>query len=135
MPRDTTPDGRSVRFIESVTLGETSVDFYDIGVDTVLPDGTNVWAEPQGSEGYRHMARDLGYGEDTLEMCREHELGHSVLAALMGMPYSPTMWGLTHPPHNPHYKEEEAVVLSLQRYCRVMGTKMIELAWRLMEGH
>lgn len=84
--------------------------------DTTFPDGTSVPATPTNDDWYRTVARDLGYGEDTWRMCREHEILHTWLAERAGLPHSPTLWDVAHgrPASDAHYNEESAV-LALQR--------------------
>lgn len=121
--------------VASLTLGETCVDLYRHGIDTVFPDGTNVWAEPQDTDAYRATAERLGYGADTLQMCLDHELLHSVNAAFQGLPWSPTLYHLRHPPYFPLWREEEAAVLAFQEYYRKSGVVVFDLACSLMKGH
>lgn len=118
--------------IVSMTLGETCVDIYTDGVDTVFRDGTNVWATPQGEPSYAETAQRLGYGDDLLQMCQDHETLHTVLAVLEGRPWSPTLWHLVHPPHWQHWREEEAAVMTYQAYLRRTGTSVMDLAARMM---
>ena len=66
------------------------------------------------------MGLELGYGDDTWMMSRDHELSHTWLAHLDGRPWSPTMWRLAHPSSSDvaddvAVAEEEARVLDFQR--------------------
>jgi hypothetical protein len=119
----------------SLTLGETTVDLYRKGVDTVFRDGTDVWAQPRDDDEYRATAERLGYGSDTLRMCQDHELAHTVLAVLAGQPYSPTLWGVAHGHHWPYYHDEEAAVLAFQAYCLRLGAQIQNIAMSLIKSY
>lgn len=120
--------------IQSLTLGTTCVNLYQEGIDTVFQDGTNVWAEPQDEDNYRATAERLGYGNNTLAMCQDHELAHTVLAVLMGLDYSHTLWGVAHGAYWPHYRDEEAAVLAFQTYCQKAGCRVLDIALANIKG-
>ena len=89
-------------------------------VETRFPDGAKVGSTPNHDPHTMRMAADLGYGDDTFAMSRDHEVAHTWLAHLDGGRWSPTMWRLAHPddPANPDddaVAEEEARVLDFQR--------------------
>lgn len=89
-------------------------------VESRMDDGTKVGATPNRDERSRQTARELGYGDDTWAMSRDHELCHTWLAHLDGRPWSPTMWRLAHPHSSDvagdrEVAEEEARVLAFQR--------------------
>lgn len=89
-------------------------------VETRFEDGTKVGSTPNRDGHSLRTAADLGYGEDTWTMSRDHELAHSWLAHLDGRPWSPTMWRLAHPhavdlPTDDEVAYEEARVLDFQR--------------------
>ena len=97
-------------------------------VESVMEDGTKVGATPNRDEASLAIAADLGYGDDTWEMSRDHELSHTWLAHLEGRPCSPTMWRLAHP-HSSEVAddrtvaEEEARVLTFQRALDKTGPR------------
>src|SRR5947209_2625946 len=64
--------------------------------ETVFPDGTRVPAYPTGCPDQLKMAKALGYDADLARMCREHEVLHTWLCELFGLPYSPTLWAVAH---------------------------------------
>ena len=88
-------------------------------VETRFPDDSKVGSTPNADAHTMDVARDLGYGDDTWAMSRDHEISHSWLAYLDGVPHSPTMWRLAHPyddalPNDAEVAEEEARVLAFQ---------------------
>src|SRR5690348_2647013 len=64
--------------------------------ETMFADGTRVPAYPSGLAEQTEMSRRLGYGGDVKRMCREHEVLHTWLCELFGLPYSPTLWAVAH---------------------------------------
>ncbi len=89
-------------------------------VETRFEDGTKVGSTPNVDVGALLMGADLGYGEDTWHMSRDHEMSHTWLAHLDRRPWSPTMWRLAHPQcsevaGDAEVAEEEAQVLEFQR--------------------
>lgn len=89
-------------------------------VESRMEDGTKVGATPNRDERSLAIAAELGYGDDTWLMSRDHELSHTWLAHLDGRPWSPTMWRLAHPyssdvADDVAVAEEEARVLEFQR--------------------
>ena len=88
-------------------------------VESRMEDGTKVGATANGDERSRRTAAELGYGDDTWAMSRDHELSHTWLAHLEGAPWSPTMWRLAHPQGSDvaddvAVAEEESRVLAFQ---------------------
>jgi hypothetical protein len=87
--------------------------------ETVFPDGTRVPAYPTGCPDQLDMAEKLGYGPDLARMCREHEILHTWLCELFGLPYSPTLWAVAHGQAEGcapvrAQQEEESLVLAFQ---------------------
>ncbi len=89
--------------------------------ETIFRDGTKVPAYPNGESDQKNSATELGYGQDVSAMCREHEILHTWLCELFGLPHSPTLWAVAHgfpegaAPLSAQY-EEEALVLAFQGY-------------------
>jgi hypothetical protein len=88
-------------------------------VETRFADGTRVGSTPNRDAHSLRLAEELGYGDDTWTMSRDHELAHTWLAHLSGRAWSRTMWHLAHPddPSSPSAEEvaeEEAAVLAFQ---------------------
>jgi hypothetical protein len=89
--------------------------------ETRFADGTRVPAYPTGLPEQAELSRRLGYGADVMRMCREHEVLHTWLCELFGLPYSPTLWAVAHENAEgcaPDWaqREEESLVLSFQAY-------------------
>ncbi len=121
------------RLLRSYRLGEARIDLYDTGLETTM-DGVSLWAEPEDNQEYRDFARTLGYGEDTLRMSREHEVAHTILSVLMGLPYSPTLYrAATAVPSDIVDRTEEAMVLAFQRCCRVRDVSILDLLTDLVK--
>ena len=102
-------------------------------VETRFPDGTKVGSSPTRDPHSLSVAADLGYGDDTWTMSRDHELGHSWLALIGGLAWSPTIWRLAHPygpdlPDDREVAEEEARVLEFQRVLDKAATRCWDLA-------
>lgn len=87
--------------------------------ETVFRDGSRVPAYPTGLADQREIGKRLGYGCDLARMCREHEVLHTWLCELFGLPYSPTLWAVAHGQAEgcaPLWaqQEEESLVLAFQ---------------------
>lgn len=111
--------------VQSWTLGKTCLDIYDDGIVTVFPGVGDLEACPQDNDEYRATALRLGYGGDLLLMCQEHEATHTLLAVMMGLPRSPTLFGVVTGNFWPHYRTEEAAVLAFQANCRATGVSIL----------
>jgi hypothetical protein len=90
-------------------------------------------AAPHDTDEYRARAVSLGYRADISAMSREHEAAHHLLARLLGLPYSPTLYGVAlqadcQGPFWPAWGHEEACVLALQRYARSAGVDLVARA-------
>ncbi len=102
-------------------------------VETRFPDGTKVGSTPNADPHTLTVAAELGYGADTFAMSRDHEIAHSWLALLDGLPHSPTMWRLAHPygdwlPDDAAVAEEEARVLAFQETLDKSGPRPWDVA-------
>jgi hypothetical protein len=114
-----------------ITLAGAAIHLHENGDTTTLyPDGALVEACAQDSDVYRATARAHGYGEDTALLSREHELCHGLLAAMLGLPHSPTLWAVAHGTDDPTGPLEEAAVLAVQRFARAVGASLVEAAQR-----
>src|SRR5215470_5865396 len=65
--------------------GMTRIERLPTGSRITLPSGHVVEGEPEPTEAYRRTARELGYGDDTLAMCRDHDPLHAPLAEWLGL--------------------------------------------------
>lgn len=103
----------------------TIVEVVETGSRIILPDGTIVFGEPHNSESYRETARRLGYGEDVLLLCQEHDQAHAWLADAIGLKESPALRVSVGGPGDPALvAADEDATLSLQRFCRAAGVKL-----------
>jgi hypothetical protein len=55
---------------------------------TTFSDGARVPAVPHDTDEYRQRAFDLGYGDNTTQMCFDHELLHTLIAEARGDSFS-----------------------------------------------
>lgn len=85
---------------------------------TTFADGAVVPAVPHDTDEYRERAQYLGYGEDTMRMCFDHELLHTLIAEARGLDYSPVLRYVAdgHGMTEAEIGEEEARVLTFQRF-------------------
>jgi hypothetical protein len=96
------------------------VDAANRYVETRFADGCSIGSTPNDDPHTFDVAVDLGYGDDTWTMSRDHELAHTWLAHVEGLDWSATMWRLAHP-HlvgslgDVEVSEEETRVLDFQR--------------------
>ncbi|MDP9440677.1 MAG: hypothetical protein M3P34_00525 [Actinomycetota bacterium] len=109
------------------------VDNHAQYVETRFGDGTKVGSTPNRDDHSLRVAAGLGYGDDTWSMSRDHELAHTWLAHLAGLPWSPTMWRLAHPwdpdlPDDAAVAHEEATVLRFQGTLDKTGLRPWDLA-------
>src|SRR5687767_2982374 len=100
-------------------LPSARVEFHDWGARTVFLNGAELKAAPQDDPAYLARAVDLGYGGDTLAMCQDHELLHSLAAELLHGRPSATLWRVAHGDRSRRgLGAEEDMVLRLQRELR-----------------
>ena len=116
----------------TLVLGKTVVEVWDGNcVRTTLPDGAVIMAAPQDSDDYRRRAWDHGYQHDTFALCAEHEVGHSLLAYLLGLPESPALRAAVTAQEATHLTNwDEAATLALAAYCNHAGVRLLDLAER-----
>ncbi|MBB4001582.1 hypothetical protein [Aurantimonas endophytica] len=121
-------------------LAGSSIEMDASGLTTTLyGDGSFVKAWPGDSAEDRARAVSLGYArndtsltrDSLVQMSREHEAGHAILASVMGLPHSPTLKGVADGRYWPHWQAEEAAVLAVQRYARMAGVDLVEVARRI----
>jgi hypothetical protein len=89
-------------------------------VETRFADGATVGSTPNHDAHTLRMADDLGYGIDTWTMSKDHEMAHTWLAHVAGLPWSETFWRIAHPTAegsvgDEQVAEEETRVLDFQR--------------------
>lgn len=100
-------------------LPSVTVEFYPWGALTCFSDGVELKAAPQDDRDYLNRARDLGYGNDALTMCQDHELLHSVVAEMLHAGPSPALWRAAHGDRSKRgLGAEEDLVLRMQQVLR-----------------
>lgn len=103
----------------------TVVEVLATGSRIILPDGTIVFGEPHYSESYQETARRLGYGEDVLRLCQEHDPAHAWLADAIGLKESPALRAAIGGAVDPAIASaDEEATMSLQRFCRAAGVTL-----------
>jgi hypothetical protein len=109
----TSASGRSVA---GYRFGDVTVTVDEVSRVLVswFADGTCVTATPNHRVDDYDLAAELGYGDDTWAMSKDHELAHHWLGP------SRVLWALAHPyePDRPSDRDialEEAAVLDFQR--------------------
>lgn len=86
-----------------------------------LPSGAIVPGEPHDTDEYRGTAERLGYGADTLAMCRDHDPMHALLADWLGLT-SYSLRQAAGEPVDPRLAAlEEDAALAVQKYMRHAG--------------
>lgn len=114
---------------ETYHFGEVTVEIDDGLTVTRLPDGGIVPAEHREQPGQAELAQDLGYATAE-EMNREHDMLHSLLSHMLGLPASPTLQGVGNMRFCPYWREEEAAVFALTRFAKLAGVDLVEVARR-----
>jgi len=113
----------------SLTFGDAIIAFPTWGTLITWSDGTFVSGAPENTDAYRKTAFDHGYGDDTLALCREHELLHLALCHWLGIP-SPVMEAMRNAPAEMPGAEiralEETAVLAVQRFARAMAVDLMD---------
>lgn len=113
----------------------TRIEIFDGCTRITMVGGGTVTAAPEDTPDYRDTAERHGYGDDTLALCKDHELMHLALADWLGT-VSPTMEFLTNGTHADMYIRglEEDAILGCQRYARAIGVDLVELFQRKRGG-
>lgn len=102
-------------------LRHCSVEWTDKGARVRFLGGaeTEAWPHPEQPH-YHVIAHRLGYGDDLLRYCREHELAHAVIAEAFedGPSYVLKMLARGDTPHQGRAVLEEMAVATLLRWVR-----------------
>lgn len=79
-------------------------------------DGSKVPARPESTDSYYARVVDLGC-PSAWDMCWQHEVSHTVICELWGLPWSPTLFAVAHNlPVRDEFWEEEEATLALQKF-------------------
>lgn len=91
----------------------------------VLSTGHVITGCPHDTESYRATAQHLGYGDDVIAMCCDHDPLHQAIAQWLGIGDSHSLRAAAGLPHNADFAvmEEEAVI-AVQRYMKLAGGKL-----------
>lgn len=110
-------------------LGGTMVSHSKNHTLTLLPDDRELRSDHSVQPGQEKTASELGL--DAMEMNELHDLTHSLLAAMLGLRESPTLSHVARGETWEHWYREEAAVLALQAYAKVVGVDLRDVALRL----
>ncbi len=100
-------------------LRHCTVSFHDTFSWTQFPSGQGYGAVPGKDDSYQTLTRRLGYGDDTLAYCLEHDFLHSFVEQEVYDRPSPILYALAHgldAPETTAY--EEALVQLFQGFLR-----------------
>lgn len=104
-------------------------------VETTLPSGKRVMGMPHHTPSYRKTARDHGYGTDVERLNRTHEVTHTLLAHILGLPVCPVFERVGNGQHEPTEitQAAEGAILALERYANMLGVDLVSVAQRWSE--
>lgn len=122
-----------------VILKYASLQWHDEGAVTTFLDGSSYGAHPHPwDHHYTVAAHRMGYEDDLLRYCREHELAHLIVEEWLHDRPSRILWGLAHEqPLSPYEAAyEEAAAQMLQRYVRTNEQPLIgNVNWAAMKEY
>lgn len=103
-----------------VALSYCTIEYTEWGCLTRFPDDTSAPATPHYTPHYYVITHRLGYGDDVLTYCREHEVCHSLVAEWFQDTPSAVLWDLAHQkvPDPIVALHEEVMVQMVQRWVR-----------------
>ena len=103
-----------------IRLAHCEIAWIEGGATTRFPDGTHWEAYPHATPHYHVIAHRLGYGDDLLAYCREHEVMHALCAEVLLDAPSTVLWKLAHGETIEPAAAviEEALVMTAQRHLR-----------------
>lgn len=114
-------------------IGTTVVTIGDGETVTHFADGLTLSASHEEQSGQRETADRLGI--PVQQMNAEHDLVHSMLAAWLGLPHSPTLHGVATKNYFPAHTVEEQAVLGIQAFAHAAGVDLVELAKGMADGN
>lgn len=103
-----------------IALRYASIKFTNWGCTTKFEDGAAIDAFPHDTHHYHVIAHRLGYGDDILAYCHEHEFAHLFLEERLHNRPSKVLWSLAHGdlPSGTDALYEELAAQTLQRWLR-----------------
>ena len=94
-----------------------------------LASGTVVVGCPHDTEEYRATAASLGYGDDTVAMCRDHDPLHQALCSWLGVGESFALRCAAGERREDELSAaEEAAVMAVQRFAKLAGARLPRFA-------
>jgi hypothetical protein len=96
---------------------------------TLFADGRVCEADHEPQPGQHQQAKEMGF-PSALEMNRTHDLTHNLLAHVLGLGSSPTLYHVSRGQVFEHWRAEEAAVLAFQAYAQVLGINLQDVAAR-----
>jgi hypothetical protein len=113
--------------VTQLHFGDATVHVLADSTVITFDDGSIIPGAPEDTDAYRATALRYGYGADTLQMCKDHELMHIALCHWLGIE-SPTM-RLLRSDGDDRSKSlnrlEEAAVLAVQQFARAAGVDLV----------
>lgn len=104
-----------------IRLRFCTIEYTPEGCTTTFDDGASVDATPHPQDyHYRALCHRLGYQDDALAYCREHDVAHSLVAQWLSGKPSAVLWAKAHGTE-PSYAEtimEEIAAQVHQRWWR-----------------
>lgn len=101
------------------------IEVLQTGSRITLSTGHVVLGEPQDNDEYRETARRLGYGDDTLQCCRDHDPLHMRLAQWLGFHESFSLLCAAGVRDRDEISAaEEDAVCAVQRFARLSGARL-----------
>ncbi len=116
-----------------IHLGSTTVEIHRGYTVTRFADGAEEHALHGEQPGRAETARGLGYPHAEA-MNADHDLAHSIVCHVLGMPWSPTLRAVADGKTHPLWQREEAAALAFQAFANAAGVPLIEVARRLSRG-
>ena len=110
-------------------LGAAEVEVADGVTVTRFADGKKIFGEhaEQARGGQRKLAAELGY-RSARAMNVHHDLTHTLLSTMLGLPHSLTLRGVADAHIWPHHRIEEQAVLRVQAFALAAGIDLLRVA-------
>ncbi len=114
-------------------IGSTVVTIGDGETVTHFADGLTLSASHEEQPGQRETADKLGITVE--QMNAEHDAVHSMLATWLGLPHTPTLYGVVTKNYFPAHAVEEEAVLAIQKWAAAAGVDLVEVAKGMADGN
>jgi hypothetical protein len=110
-------------------LGVCRVDVGERYTTTRFADGREIVGAHDEQPGQAELAASLGY-PDAWHLNRHHDLGHTFVSTMLGLPHSMTLRAIADGGVWPNYRLEEAAVLAVQSFALAAGIDLLDSAAR-----